>query len=69
MIGLMEVFRGVLVFGAIATANVSADQTEAQVHPGITHLQALFAAVTAGMYFVNLFQMRTAVGHVGRSTR
>jgi hypothetical protein len=38
-------FRGVPIFGIIATANMAASAAEPQVHPGITHLETFLAAV------------------------
>jgi hypothetical protein len=45
----MEVLRGVLVLGGVATANVPAAQAQAKVHPPVAHLQTLFT--TSGMRF------------------
>jgi hypothetical protein len=64
MPGGMEVLSGVLVFRGIATTNVTADQAEAQMDPGISDLQALLAAVRRPRGNVaDLIQMRTGNAH------
>jgi hypothetical protein len=45
MRGFMKVFRGVLVFRAVAIAHMAALQTQAQVYPSVAHFQTLFAAL------------------------
>jgi hypothetical protein len=59
MLGLMEVFCGVLIFGGIAAANMPADEALPQMDPGIAHLQAFLAAFAAGFYLPYLSQMGT----------
>jgi hypothetical protein len=54
-------FGGVLILGRIATTDVAATKTQAQVNPFIAHLQALFAAIGVGLYFVNLIQVGTTI--------
>lgn len=62
MAGSVKMPGGVFIFRRITAANVPADKTGAQVHPGIAHSQAFFAAVCAGFYIpVDLFAMLT--GH------
>jgi hypothetical protein len=39
----MEVFGGVLVLGRIAAADVTAAQTQPEMHPDIAELDAVFA--------------------------
>ena len=41
----MEVLGGVLIFGAVAAANVAAAKTQPQMNPAVPHLQAFFAAI------------------------
>jgi hypothetical protein len=55
MLGLMKMFGGMLVLRRIATANMAADQTLTQVDPGVSYLQACFAALAAGRDLANLF--------------
>jgi len=53
------VFRGMLVFRIVATADVAAGHAEPQVNPGIPHFQAFLAAVRrAGFYIFDLIEMR-----------
>ena len=48
----MEVFGGVLVFGGITAADVSAFEAEAKVNPGVAHFQAFFATGGVRGHFV-----------------
>ena len=48
MTGGVKMFRGMAVRRRIATTHMSARQTEPQMDPGRTDLQAFFAAVCAG---------------------
>jgi hypothetical protein len=47
MFGSPEVLRGVFVLGGIAAANMTALPAKPQVHPGVAHFEALFAALAA----------------------
>jgi hypothetical protein len=58
MSGLVEVFGGVLVLGRIAATDMAADQAQAQVDPGISHLEAFLATFAAGRDFVDLLYVR-----------
>jgi hypothetical protein len=49
MSSVAEVLRRVLARRRIATTNMSADQTLAQLHPALARLQALAATVVAGL--------------------
>ena len=49
MASVMEVFRGVLIFGIIAAAYVPAFEAESEMYPGIASLNALFTDVSAGV--------------------
>jgi hypothetical protein len=53
-----------LVVGRIATAYVTANAAEAQVHPTISRLEALFAALCPGLDVANLTQMIACEGHI-----
>jgi hypothetical protein len=53
----MEVFGGVLVFGGITAADVSAFEAEAKVNPGVAHFQAFFATGGARDHFVGAREM------------
>jgi hypothetical protein len=54
----MEMPAGVLVLGAVATANVAADEALPEVHPRVTHLEALLAPFGARFDVVDLVQVR-----------
>jgi hypothetical protein len=45
MLRRVKVFCGVLVFRAVAAADVAAFKTFAQMHPRIVHFEAFFATV------------------------
>lgn len=59
MLSVMEVLGGVFVRRAIATADVTADETHAQVDPPGADFQALFAAVGRRGDVANLGNMIT----------
>ena len=44
MLGSAKMFCGVFVFRRIAAADVAATQAQAEMHPTVAHLKALFAA-------------------------
>jgi hypothetical protein len=54
VLGAVEVFGGVLVFGGVAAADVAALHAEAEMHPGVAHFQALFAAFGVRCNLVNV---------------
>jgi len=60
-----KVFCGVLVFRGVATADVAAAQTQAQMNPSVAHLKAFFAAL--GLWFdgLELLEVRARFSHVG----
>jgi hypothetical protein len=60
----MEMFGSVLVLGRVAAAHVSTYETEAQLDPGISHFQALFAAFGARRDLLYLIKMRACLCHV-----
>lgn len=54
----MVVFGGMLVGRAVTTANMPADQADAQIEPFVTDLQAIFTTLRAGdniLYLANVF--------------
>src|SRR5436190_4851537 len=53
----MKMLSGVLVFGRIATTYVAAGQAPAQVDPGVTHFEALFATRGARLDPPDVFQV------------
>src|SRR5918995_460746 len=55
----VEMLAGVSVPGAVATANMAADEAFPEVHPRVTHLEALLAPFGAGFHVVDLVQVRT----------
>jgi len=60
-----KVFCGVLVFRRIATTNVAAAQTQAQMNPSVAHLEAFFAALGVWFDALDLVEVRARFGHVG----
>jgi hypothetical protein len=60
----MKMFGGVLVLRRIATTDISADKTEPQVNPSITHLYAFFANVLGGRPDFDLVEVGAAIVHM-----
>ena len=65
VVGGVEVLGGVLVLRVVAAANIAAAHALAQVYPGVAGLQAVFAAVSAGLNFVDLVEVRAGRLHFG----
>jgi hypothetical protein len=59
----MKVLGCVLVFGRVATADVTALQAKPQVDPMIAHLHAFFTHVNIGSCHFNGFQMAALFRH------
>jgi hypothetical protein len=60
MLAFVKVFRGVLVFRAVAAAHVAAFQAQSQMHPGVAHFQTLFASLRRfWLYRSYLIEMAT----------
>jgi hypothetical protein len=57
MFRVMEVFGRMFVLGGIAAANMSTNQTQAQMHPAISNLKTFLAALSAGGDVANFFHM------------
>jgi hypothetical protein len=60
-------FRRVLVRRRIATADVPASQTQAQMQPTASVAQTVFTSSRAGRDFLNLIKMRAYVFHSNSS--
>jgi hypothetical protein len=54
MLGGVKVFGGVFVLRRIAASYVAARQAQAQVEPGVAHLQTFFAAFGMRFYVFDL---------------
>lgn len=67
MLRFVEMLPCMLLRGGIATADVTAGETQAQMHPARADSQAILAALGARRYIANHFQMR--VSHVLSSSR
>jgi hypothetical protein len=64
MFGRMKMFGGVFVFGRVAAPDMAATQAEAQVNPGVVHLQAFLTAM--GMRFHVPDLVKVGAGHAFR---
>jgi hypothetical protein len=64
MIGRVEMFGGMLILRIVAATDMSTDETDTQVHPGITHFQALLAAIGARCDLSYLVKMTTGLCHM-----
>jgi len=62
VLGAVEVFGSVLVFGRVATADVAALHAKAQVDPGVACFQAFLATFGVWRNFMDVALMR-AGGH------
>src|SRR5690349_24122179 len=63
MASRVEVLGGVPVLRVVTAADMAADETLAQMHPGVAHLQALLAAVAARRHVANIVQVRAMRSH------
>src|SRR5579864_7020893 len=63
MVAVHKVLGGVSVLRVVAAADVAAREAEAEMDPGVAHLQALLAAIAAGGNILNLIEMRARCGH------
>ena len=57
MSAVMKVLRGMLVLRRIAAANVAAGAAEPQMDPGVSHFEALFAAVGFRLHVEDLLKV------------
>jgi hypothetical protein len=60
MSSLFEVLAGVPAGGGVATANICADETLAQLHPALSGIDTSLAHIAAGLHLsIYLFQVFT----------
>jgi hypothetical protein len=59
----MKVLGGVLVLRGIATPDVAAFKTQAQMDPRVTHLEALFATFRVRLGMLGLLQVNASGTH------
>ncbi len=60
----MEMFGGMLVLRGVATTNMPTTEALAQMHPAVSHFQALFTALCARCHLFDLIEMCTLLCHV-----
>src|SRR5205809_4264348 len=58
-----EVFRRMFVLGRIAATYMTTAKTEAEVHPPVPHLHALFTNVRMSTFNFYLIEMRAVLNH------
>ena len=63
MLGLMKVFRRVLILRRVAAAHLAANHAQAQVNPGVADFYALFADMLIGGAYFDLVQMLAFLCH------
>jgi hypothetical protein len=63
MLGRVKMLRGMFVLRGVTTADVATAQAQAEMHPGVTHLEALFTAFGFGLDAANLIEVRAFIGH------
>jgi hypothetical protein len=59
----MEMLGGVLVLGRVATTHMSTNQTQAQMDPGIAHLNAFFTDMYGRGFNFDLIEVRALGRH------
>src|SRR5271165_707887 len=69
MLGVVEVFGGVLVLGGIAARYVATFQAESQMDPGVAEFDALFADMNLGARDFDLIEMGAGFSHDAPSRR
>ena len=57
VLAAMEVLGRVLVLGRVAAAHVTTNLAEAQMHPRVAHLQALFASLAVRAWVLYLVKV------------
>ena len=62
--GRMEMLGGMLILRGVATTNMTTTEAFTQVHPYVSHLQALLATLCARCHFFNLIEMCTLLRHM-----
>ena len=63
MVGRVEMPGGMFILRIVTAADMSTDQTDTQMHPGVTHFQALLAAIGARCDLSDLVEVTTLVCH------
>ena len=64
MSGRVEMLGGMLILRIVAAADMTTDEADTQVHPGVTHFQALLAAIGARRDLAYLVKMTTLCCHI-----
>jgi hypothetical protein len=63
VLGFVEMLGGVLVLRRVTTAHVPANETHAQVHPGVAGFYAVFADVRVRLCELDLVQVYAFCRH------
>jgi hypothetical protein len=63
VLAVAEMLGGMLVFGRIAAADVAAFAANAEMHPSVAHLKALFAALGLWLDVFDLALMPAGLAH------
>ncbi len=66
MIGRVEMLGGVLVLGIVAAADMTTDETDTQMHPGIPDFQTILTAICTRGDLSYLVKMTTLFCHCAR---
>jgi hypothetical protein len=53
----VKMLGGMLVFGIVAAAHMAAGKAETQMDPGVSHLKAFLAAVSARLHLADLLDV------------
>jgi hypothetical protein len=63
MLGFMKVLGRMLILGRVATADIAANHTHAQMNPHVAALNALLAHVGSRLFYFNLVKVSAKLGH------
>ena|SRR5690349_3652135 len=63
VLAAMKMLGGMLVFGGVAAAYVSARQAKPEMNPAVSHLQALLTTIAVRLVVGGSLQVITCVGH------
>ncbi len=64
MVGRVEMPGGVLILRIVTATDMSTRETEAQVHPGITHFQTVLTSIGARRDLAYLVEVATLLCHM-----
>lgn len=61
--GIVKMFGRMFILGIITTSNITANQTQPQMHPSISHVETFLTDAGRRLENFNLIQMRAFIFH------